>query len=174
VVALTKQVGVAVALGHTIWETAVGAAVSWVQVAVDPEMVALSITPLDDVAPRAKHAGVVADVGQTMEVSCKTPEIEPSDEVDHVVPLVVMAAAAPEELYPTAMHALVVQPTPSISVSAAGKVATDQPVLVFTIPVASGEAAGDVELAGIWPTARQMTGPVFGQNNPSAVAVELG
>ena len=47
------------------------------------------------------------------------------------------------------MQALELQPTPSIWLSVVGKVGTDQPELVFTMPAASGDAAGDVELAAV-------------------------
>ena len=70
--------------------------VSFVQVAVDPEMVALRTTPAVELLPIAMHAGVVALVGQTMLVSWVTPA--GSVEVFHVVPLVDIAAAAPDEL----------------------------------------------------------------------------
>jgi hypothetical protein len=92
-----KQIGCAVALRQTIWlSTVVVGIVSFVQVAVDPEMVALRTTPAVELLPIAMHAGVVALVGQTMLVSWVTPA--GSVEVFHVVPLVDIAAAAPDEL----------------------------------------------------------------------------
>jgi hypothetical protein len=94
----TKQIGLAVVLGHTIWvrEVTVGV-VSLVQVTVDPEMVAVSKTPFEEVPdPMARHAGVVAPVGQTMLVSCETPAGKVL--FVHVVPLVDTAAAPPDEL----------------------------------------------------------------------------
>jgi hypothetical protein len=94
----TKQIGCAVVLGHTIWvsDVTVGV-VSLVQVTVDPEMVAVSSTPFDEVPdPMARQAGVVAPVGQTMLVSCDTPDGRVL--LLHEVPLVETAAAPPEEL----------------------------------------------------------------------------
>jgi hypothetical protein len=70
--------------------------VSFVHVAVDPEMVAVRRTPAVALLPIAMHAGVVALVGQTMLVSCVTPDGRVV--VFHVVPLVDIAAAAPDEL----------------------------------------------------------------------------
>jgi hypothetical protein len=98
VVPMTKQIGRAVALGHTMLVSAVVAGiVSLVQVAVEPEIVAVRRTPFDDVPdPMAMQAGVVAPVGHTMLVSCDTPA--GSGLFDQVVPLVDTAAAPPDEL----------------------------------------------------------------------------
>jgi hypothetical protein len=145
----TKQTGCAVVLGHTIWVKAVTVGVvSLVQVTVDPEMVAVSKTPFDEVPePMAMHAGVVAPVGHTMLVSADTPL--GSVLFVHVVPLVDTAAAPPDELYPTAIHALVVQPRSSIRVMLDGKDATDQPELVFAMPSATGDTLGAVALVAV-------------------------
>jgi hypothetical protein len=92
-----KQIGCAVALGQTIWLSAVVAGmVSFVHVAVDPAIVAVRTMPAVVLLPIAMHAGVVALVGQTMLVSCVTPAGRVV--VFHVVPLVDIAAAAPAEL----------------------------------------------------------------------------
>jgi len=150
VVPLTKQIGCVEELGQTIWESPVVVGmVSLVQVTVDPEIVAVNRTPFDEVpAPMAMQAGVVALVGHTMEVSWETPE--GSALFDHVVPLVDVAAAPPEELYPTAMHSVVVHAVPSTRVIVVGKVATDQPELVLATPVASGDTEGAVAgVAGV-------------------------
>jgi hypothetical protein len=98
VVPKTKQIGCAVALGHTIWVKAVTVGVvSLVQVTVDPEMVALSKTPFEEVPdPMATQAGVVAPFGHTMLVNCDTPAGRVL--FVHVVPLVDTAAAPPDEL----------------------------------------------------------------------------
>lgn len=72
------------------------------------------------------------------------------------------------------MQALDVQPTPLISVKVDGNDATDQPELVSAMPSASGEVFGADALVGVWPTARQISGPTLGQDIPSAIAVELG
>jgi hypothetical protein len=149
VVPMTKQIGCAVVLGHTIWVKAVTVrVVSLVQVTVDPEIVAVSKTPFDEVPePMATHAGVVAPEGHTMLVSSDTPV--GSALFVHVVPLVDTAAAPPDELYPTAIHALVVQSTPSIPVMVDGKDATDQPELVFARPSATGDTLGEVALVAV-------------------------
>ena len=98
VVPKTKQIGCAVALGHTIWVKAVTVGVvSLVQVTVDPEMVALSKTPFEEVPdPMATQAGVVAAAGHTMLVNCDTPAGRVL--FVHVVPLMDTAAAPPDEL----------------------------------------------------------------------------
>jgi len=95
---LTKQTGWAELLGQTIWERLVVAGmVSLVHVAVDPEMVAVSSTPFDEVPdPIARHAGVVALGGQTIEVSWETPGGRAL--FAQLVPFVDNAAAPPEEL----------------------------------------------------------------------------
>lgn len=174
VVPITKHTGWAELLGHTIWESAVVLGmVSFVQVTVDPEMVAVSSTPLDEVpAPMAMQAGVVALFGHTMSVSWETPDGR--ELLVHVVPFVETAAAPAEEPYPTAMQAPVVQPTPSILVSDDGNVADDHPELVSAIPAASGAVFGAAELVGTWPVARQINGPTFGHSIPSATTVVFG
>ena len=98
VVPMTKQIGWAVALGQTIWVSdVVDGIVSLVQVTVEPEMVAVSTTPFDELPePMAMQAGVVAPVGHTMLVSCDTPVGRVL--VVQVVPLVETAAAPPDEL----------------------------------------------------------------------------
>jgi len=71
--------------------------VSLVQVAVDPEMVAVRRTPSELVPePMARQAGVVALVGHTIWVSWETPL--GNELFAQVVPFVEIAAAPPEEL----------------------------------------------------------------------------
>lgn len=98
VVPMAKQTGCAETLGHTSSVRAVTAGVvSFVQVAVEPEIVAVSSTPLDVVPePMAMQLNVVADVGQSMSVSADTPA--GSGLLVHVVPFVDTAAAPPLEL----------------------------------------------------------------------------
>ena len=98
VVPMTKQMGCAVALGQTIWVSdLVAGIVSNVHVTVEPEIVPVSTTPLDEVPqPMAIQAGVVALVGHAMLVSCETPA--GSVLVVQLVPSVETAAAPPDEL----------------------------------------------------------------------------
>lgn len=98
VVPVTKQSGCAVELGHTrLVSAVVEGMVSFVQVAVDPEIVAVRSTPVDVVlSPIAMHAGVVALFGQSISVSCETPA--GSVLLVQVVPFVDTAAAPPDEL----------------------------------------------------------------------------
>jgi hypothetical protein len=47
------------------------------------------------------------------------------------------------------MHSVVVQPRSSIRVIVDGNVAADHPELVFTVPIASGDALGEDALVAI-------------------------